>query len=592
MSAIQTERIVYYAQAARQAKHGEKGRIYEKACAELGMDISTLHAKIGKVAMKSPRKRREDAGQTALSREEAMIISGTLMASTRKNNKRLYSVEDAVVALRADGKIKAVGVDKSTGELRPLSISTIIRALRGYGLHPDQLLAPEPVTELRSLHPNHVWQIDASLCVLYYLKSDGKRNRGLQVMERDKFYKNKPKNLQSIEFDRVWSYEITEHSSSWIYAEYVLGAESGENLCNVLINAMQERGGADMLHGVPRILFMDPGSANTASMTKNLCKSLGIEMIAHKPGSARATGQVENARNIIERKFESGLSFFDVSSLEELNALAAKWRANFNATATHRRHGMTRSAAWMLIKQDQLIKAPSVEICRELAVSDPESRVVSPKLRVSFRGKEYDVSTVPGVMVQQKLLVTRNPWRMDAAQVVLTGEDGREVFHVVNEVQKDELGFSLGAATIGAEFKRHADTPAQTARKEIEQLVMGTTSQAETEAARKAKALPFGGTFNPYKYIDETELPTFMPRRGTEHDLAAPKIEFPPYSHVEAVKIIISRIGDRWIPSQHYPWITQRYPQGVPHDAIDPIVAELTGPQAGLRQPLRAVGGA
>ena len=47
------------------------------------------------------------------------------------------------------------------------------------------------------------------------------------------------------------------------------GRRSGsENLCSVLINAMQERGGADVLHGVPKILYLDPGSANTAGVTK------------------------------------------------------------------------------------------------------------------------------------------------------------------------------------------------------------------------------------------------------------------------------------------------------------------------------------
>ena len=89
----------------------------------------------------------------------------------------------------------------------------------------------------------------------------------------------------------MWSYEITDHTSGWIYVEYVMGAESGENLCSVLINAMQERGGADVLHGVPKILYLDPGSANTAGMTKNMCRSLGINLIAHKPHNARATGR-------------------------------------------------------------------------------------------------------------------------------------------------------------------------------------------------------------------------------------------------------------------------------------------------------------
>ncbi|MFU4942470.1 integrase, partial [Pseudomonas aeruginosa] len=79
-------------------------------------------------------------------------------------------------------------------------------------------------------------------------------------MDRKEFYKNKPANLDRVAADRVWSYEITDHYTGWIYVRYVMGAESGENFCTVLIEAMQERGGADMLHGVPRILMMDPGS--------------------------------------------------------------------------------------------------------------------------------------------------------------------------------------------------------------------------------------------------------------------------------------------------------------------------------------------
>jgi hypothetical protein len=68
---------------------------------------------------------------------------------------------------------------------------------------------------------------------------------------------------------------------------------------------MQERGGADVLHGVPKILYLDPGSANTAWLL-NMCRSLGIDHSA-QAHNARATGQVEKARDIIERKLEPGL---------------------------------------------------------------------------------------------------------------------------------------------------------------------------------------------------------------------------------------------------------------------------------------------
>ncbi|KJZ06897.1 integrase, partial [Marinomonas sp. S3726] len=346
---------------AKAAQHGERQTIYNNACEKLNISIHTFHRYKAELMGKAKRKQRGDTGSTGLERDEAILISGVMMESLRNNGKRLYSLIDAVEALRADNQIKAARINKETGELVPLSESAIHRALRHYKLHPDQLLRPSAHAEVQSLHPNHVWQIDASLCVLYYLKPTAASN-GLHVMAREEFYKNKPKNLQKVMADRVWSYEITDHTSGWIYVEYVMGAESGENLCSVFINAMQERSNGDVMHGVPKILYMDPGSANTSSMTKNLCRQLNIEDIAHKAGNARATGQVENARNIIERSFEAGLKFQPVANLEELNALAAKWRIYYNAKRKHRRHGMTRTDGWLRIKEDQLIKAPSIEV--------------------------------------------------------------------------------------------------------------------------------------------------------------------------------------------------------------------------------------
>ena len=593
MSAVLTERLVAIALAARKAGHGGKGAIYDAACKELGMSRATLARKIKEVAVMAPRKRRSDAGQSALTLDEAKLISAALMETTRKNDKRLYSIKDAVTMLRANNAIRAEFLDTETGELRPLSESTIHRALRMYGLHPDQLLAPAPVTELASRHPNHVWQIDASLCTLYYL---GNGAKGLQGMEGQVYYKNKPGNLERVSANRVWRYVVTDHASGWLYVEYVLGAESGENLCSVFINAMQERGGADMMHGCPVMIVTDPGAAMTGALFRNLCRALGISLVINAVGNDRAKGQVENANNLVETKFEPGLKLRPVASLDELNTLAKAWRDNFNATEIHRRHGQSRSLVWMTIRADQLIKAPSVEVCRELAVAEPESRKVSPKLTVSFHGREYDVSTVPGVMVGEKVMVTRNPWRDDAAQVVLVGEDGRDVFHVVHEVFKDERGFSEKAAVFGESYKRHADTPAQTALKDIEQLVTGTDSQAAAEAARKAKSLPFGGQLDPYKHIDDATLPTYLPRRGTAHDLVAPKVELPPLSHVDAAKQIKPRVesaGGEWT-ADHFRWLQQRYPAGVPQDQLDTIAAELSGPRAGHQKPLqllRAAGG-
>lgn len=576
MSAVLTEQLVAIAQAARNAKHGGRGAIYEKACVELGLSRATLLRKIKEVAVTDTRKRRTDAGQSSLTRADALMISATLTESSRKNGKRLYSVIDAATELRANGMISAETIDEITGEVRPLSESAIIRAMRAYGVHPDQLLAPEPSTRLASLHPNHVWLVDASLCTLYYLQN-GKKTSGLQVMDSNQFYKNKPKNLARIANDRVWSYEITDHTSGWIYVEYVLGAESGENLCSVLINAMQERGGADVLHGVPKILFMDPGSANTAAMTKNLCKALSIEMIAHKAGNARATGQVEKARDIIERKFEPGLKFVSVNSLDELNALAKKWRSHFNATAIHSRHGRSRNDIWLRVTADQLIKAPAVEICRELAVAAPERRKVQTTLEISFQGRQYDVAGVPGIMIGEYVMVTRNPWRTDAAQIVMTGEDGHEYFYLVDEVPENEFGFATNAAIIGESYRQPVSTVTQQVNQEIEQLVTGTDSADAAAAVRKAKEVPFGGRFDPYRSIDDTELPAYLPKRGQESQVRGPRIEERPLTHVEAAKQLRERFiaaGQEW-QKHYYSQIVERFPDGISAEELDVLASDM-----------------
>lgn len=238
------------------------------------------------------------------------------------------------------------------------------------------MLAPSPAVELRSLHPNHVWQIDASLCVLYYLKTANEKESGLQVMEYNRFYKNKPANLKSIESDRVWSYEATDHNSGSMFVNYVMGAESGMNLAESFIKAICQRP-RDPLHGVPYILMMDMGSANTSGLFKNFARRLGVELLPHAVGNARATGQVENARNIIERSFEAGLAFNQSPTWRNQRQGAAVGVSYYNATKIHSRHGKTRTDQWLTITEQQSCIAPPADPCRTLLTHEPESRGVN-----------------------------------------------------------------------------------------------------------------------------------------------------------------------------------------------------------------------
>lgn len=583
---VLTQRLVQVAQAAAAAPSGGKQAVYEAACRELRISLATLHRHLGKVSVKTERKQRSDAGEVSLTREEAVAISAALMVSHRKTNKRLMSIGQAVDVMRANGEVRAERIDPATGEVRPLSDSAIARALRHYGLHPDQLNRPTPAVELKSLHPNHVWQIDASLCVLYYLNARSEAEAGLQVMERDKFYKNKPANLKRIEADRVWSYEATCHNSGAIKVRYVMGAESGANLAECFIEFIQQREG-DPMHGVPFILMMDMGSANTSGLFSNLARRLQVKTIAHAPGNARATGQVEKARDLIERSFEAGLRLRPVRDLVELNAQAQRWATWYNANKVHSRHGKTRYDQWLTIAPDQLRIAPEVEVCQELLTHHPELRKVSDTLTVSFKGREFDVRSVPGVMVGEKLAIALNPYAPDAATVVDTDADGNETLHTIPLVARDDAGFRIDANTIGEDWKRPAATALDGNRKEVDRFAMDAATDEEADAKRRAKAVPFGGRIDPLKVIDQAPERTFMPRRGT--DLAptvvttgaVPERVFTPFETAAELR----RMGlemTREITANLRAW----HPEGVREGELAALYARLT-----VRTGLRVVAG-
>ena len=76
----QTQRLVHYGQAVAAAAWGRKTAIYTEAAQELGLSVQTVIRKIGEVTAKTaaPRKRRTDAGTSALTKAEAARIAAIL----------------------------------------------------------------------------------------------------------------------------------------------------------------------------------------------------------------------------------------------------------------------------------------------------------------------------------------------------------------------------------------------------------------------------------------------------------------------------------------------------------------------------------
>ncbi len=556
--------------------HGQTGALVDDAATTLGVSRQTVQAWL-KPHRHTDRKRRSDAGSTCLTLAEAHMVSAVIMEGTRMNGKRIVALKDAVAWLRANGHV--IGgriIDGETGEIGLLSESAIGRALEGYGLHPRQLLAPTPHQPLQSAHPNHTWQVDASVCVVFYLPNGG---TGICDVKQAVHYKNKPDNLKAIEQFRVIRYVGTDHFSGAVRVKYYPHSESGEHTVRFLAWMMAPKGNrADPFHGAPLQVMVDPG-ATSAGLVKQFCRRMDVKLIVNQPGNPRAKGQVEQANNLWETRFESGLRFQQqrVKHFDDLNALADMFQLHFNATATHSRHGAARFAKWLEITAQQLRITADEATLLALATRAPTTCTVRGDLAIRFMGRLFDVKAVPGVRIRAKLLVHWHPFISETAMAVFTGEDGRETHLPLPEIALNSAGFQERAPVIGEDFKSLPDTDVDTNRKLLQQVASGTDSQKSALAARRAKGyVPFDGALNPFKAAEEAPAIAFLPRAGTPLDVATPEIVSRVLTVTDAALRLADELGDAWQPD-YFAWLQKRYPGGIGEDQLDRLAAQLSG---------------
>lgn len=567
--------------ALAQADHGAKGAVLERFAATTGLSPATL-ARMRKAAgFDSGRKRRVDAGTTSANEDDLRAISTALCETYRKTGRRIMTFDDALTMLRANGKVQT-----------DLSSSQLARVLRARGLHPEQLARPEPAIEQRSEHPNHVWQVDASVATAFYLSNA----QGLEWMDEAKFYKNKEANLTRIQQERLVRYTVADHFSHNLLTRYYLGSECAAHLTDFLIWAFAPKDGHPM-HGVPFIVQMDMGSANTSAMTLNLLERLQVRVIVHERHNSRANGSVEKAHHLVERHFESYLRFAHVADLADINAKALAWAHAFGATRAHSRHKETRHSNWMRITADQLRLAPELDVMRDLVQSRPEQRRVSFNLTVDFKVKghgamTYDVRHVPGVMAGEKVTLALSPYRVPAIDVeYIDATTGETAWMTVAPLEMGADGRRMDAPVIGRELRSAPLGVLEHNRDRGLQIAYGGTVE-EAKAAKEKGSLVFGGEVDPFKRDAEIQLPAFLSRRGTAMDVARRTLVAQVLTHVEAAKRLKAQMGDAYSP-QIFGALSQRFPDGVPEDQLDGIAAQFHQPeqQAAPAAPvLRAVG--
>jgi hypothetical protein len=571
-SAAQTTVIAALAGRIEAAAHGGKNALVKAVAAELDVSAATVMRWLAPYRA-ADRKRRSDAGAVALSRDDALRISTEMMAGISTHGKRRMTLANAVNILRQniDGFATVSGADG--GNAAPLSLSTIARGLKVHGVDPARMSAPAPVKRLASEHPNHCWELDASVCVVFYLPKSG----GVALIDEREVYKNKPQNSAAIERFRVIRYVLTDHFSGLIVWRYYPGAESGDHSCDFLAWAMAQEAGHAPLHGRPRYVMVDPG-ATSSGKVKKFCRRMGIKLIVDAPHNARAKGQVENAQNLVETWFESGLSHKarEIKDFDTLNALAEKFQVYTNATRIHSRHGRTRSAMWQTIAAHELVSTAPYSRLRQLITGGEATPKVTPELAVRFDGRRFNARAVPGVVIGQPLTVCASPFAEAGAFAVVIGDDGRETLFPLDEIVTLPGGFDSNAAMIGEGYKAMPDTGSEIVKKEMLKAATGAdTLEAAQKVSAKKDFAPFArvAPINPFKAVDDADGKiVFLPRAATPMPEALPEIAARLIPVVRAAKEMQAAWGDEW-DAKTYEWLAQRWPEGIPEDELARLIA-------------------
>ena len=577
-----TEQLRLISDAARALEkadpcNGDRGRIVARLAETLNRSLNTTYNYLKKYGgWESGKKPRKGKGETCVPEALCRKIAGLVICGDRANGKRPMCIKDAVKRWEANGEGIAA---PETGEVTMPSVETISRAMRRYGCHPDQLRVASPSVRMRTEYPNRLWQADASVCVLYRIRGTG--NIGL--MKEESYNEKKPENLIKIRNTRIVRYIVVDHCSGNFYLRYEQAAgEDAKGFLDTLIDAITDRGPQDVMHGVPEILYTDPGPGPASSLVTGFCGQMGITPAQHVPGRARATGSVEKCQDIVECKFESRLRFLEVPDVAQLQALADRWRRYFCATAIHSRTKKTRNDVWLSIPAEKLRTAEadvmhSIAAWGEVRCQVKDDFTISADTRTHYGVRRYDLRELGyhGLQVRDSVSVRLNPYKAPSIIAVIEKPDGEKVSFEVPPMQFDGAGFDLGAPAFGEGFKAMPKTRAEKNLEAIKKEAYGVQSVEEADKMRRAGKPAYAGIDI---MADVKEAPTYLKKAGTPLQVEEQKADVPPMKRLSFALMMRRAHPDVWRDEntdECAEWLRNVYPEFVPGNEIEAVVERM-----------------
>jgi hypothetical protein len=504
------------------AKPSERQAIYDKYAQQYG--YSDRHIK--RIAVQngfvSGRKKRSDKGITTLAEEQIDFVGAFLRVTRRENKGAMAPVENAM----------EFAIDNGIMTRGEVSVGTMQRILREREMDKKRQNAPTPHTPMRSLHPNHVHEVDVSTCIQYYL-DDG----GVTIMRDDEFYKNKLQNFRKIK-TTLQRYICEDHFSGFFFVKYYLAdGETAENLFDFLCCAWETKSDARMpFQGVPKLLLGDGGTrAKAKALGVGFWEGIDVDIPEGTPGNSRRQGGCECHHNIWEMWFETRLRIDPATSIEELNRKAFGFCLWFNATRKHSRHEMTRLSCWLMIKQGELRILPARPELQDLLNKPEEERTVT-NGGISFQGLEFSLRGF-GIPHGAKVKVIKNLFKWKEGIVIVGYENNRFEARAIERLPAELGGFPVNAPIIGEQYKAQPQTATQKAAKRMDELAYGTD-------APKRKEVPFYGMNAFEGFADKVDNLAVLPKRGTAIELARPTgpVSIPFAEFLKRVRDAIGRV--------------------------------------------------
>ena len=530
------------------APYGRRGDVVASYCAALGWSAAKLYAVASEAGYSSSRRMRRDKGAAkAVTETDVRKVSAVIERTRRKTGKVNMPTWGAMLHMTDNGLIDPASAP---------SDSTVNRHMRRLRISRADLGRPEPTIEMASLHPNHVHQIDASVCVMWDFKD--KKHLVTRDMQTA-FYKNKPGFWREVK-KVILRYICVDHTTGWFYVRYYYSR--GEDFANLFDFTMRAWGVKDdprvfPAHGMSRILMIDKGAANISEGYTSLMKNLQVEIYVHTPGRPWINGAVEAAHGFWERAFEGDLSLLRIADPDELNARAFDKAAYINAMRRHKRTRTTRFEGFSRITKEQLLILPPREVCEKFCHTYAESATVNGKNQLRYEGRRYDLAST--YRRGDKLWVRFN--RFDYPAVEINEKEDFSGDWVASAViNETEWGYSRTAPVIGEQFR-------------------ALKQDATTRFKGKLKDIDISDVV-PQLQAPKLDGLTWMPKKGTEMQPAAPVIVPPMTSH-EARKKLREESGMERFSTAQSEWIDARIGESVSDEEYARVKEEFEEMQHG-----------